>query len=85
MVDRFYEQARSRWLQGRRERGLDLDAPFESDTGAAHEFAEEILDAVNYLTEMQRSQVIGEEVARRAHQMLYELHSMAMLAKAEAD
>ena len=85
MVDRFYEKARTRWLQGRRERGLDVDAPFESESGAAQEFAEEILDAANYLAEMERARMVGEEVARRAHQMLYELHSMAMLAQEERD
>ena len=69
----------------RARKNSDLDAPFESDTGAAQEFAEEILDAANYLTEMERSQMVGEEVARRAHQMLYELALMAMLAQEDRD
>ena len=85
MVDKYWEKARARWRQGRRERGLDLYAPFESESGAAQEFAEEILDAANYLAEMERAQIVGEEVARRAHQMLYELHSMAMLAQEDRD
>ena len=64
MVERFCEKARHRWLQGRRERGLDLDAPFESESGAEQEFAEEILDAVNSRAEMQRSGIARNVIFR---------------------
>ena len=38
--------AHDRWLTGRRERGLDLDAPFEGDP--AEELRQELADAWNY-------------------------------------
>ena len=82
MVDTFLEQARTRWVAGRRERGLDLDAPFEGGDPAS-ELIEELLDASNYLWQMELRGQVGEEVARRARGMLYELFTMARIAMEE--
>ena len=82
MVDTFLEQARTRWVAGRRERGLDLEAPFEGGD-PAQEFLEEVLDASNYLWQMELRNQVSEEVGRRARGMLFELYSMAKMAMEE--
>ena len=81
-VDAFFGQARERWLAGRQERGLDLDAPFQGGD-PAQEFLEEVLDASNYLWQMELRNQVSEEVGRRARGMLFELYSMAKMAMEE--
>ena len=72
---RFDQERRAKWERGRRDRGLDPDAPFEGDP--VLEFIEEMLDAGNYLDEIARSGDVPHEVTFRAMGMVKDLFLMA--------
>lgn len=68
----FDERRRAKWRRGRRERGLDDDAPFDGDP--ARELQDETLDIPNYAEELLRRGDIGRAEAERLHAMSLDIY-----------
>ena len=68
----FDERRRAKWRRGRRERGLDDDAPFDGDP--ARELQDETLDIPNYAEELLRRGDIGEAEAQRLYDMSLDIY-----------
>ncbi len=65
----FVARMRRKWIAGRRERGLELDAPFEGDP--CREGQSECVDLANYVEQAIRDgrmpEHVGDEIIRQAY------------------
>lgn len=74
----FEQRAADRWREGRDERGLAPEDPFQGNV--IEEFVDEMLDGGNYLSVMYQQGRIDELTEHRARVLLHDLFTMAETA-----
>lgn len=65
----FHQRRLKKWINGRRERGLPLDAPFQGDE--LSEIRDECLDLVNYAEQAMNAGRIPEQVGEKIMEQAY--------------